>query len=356
MLCMARPELLDERPGWAGGKRNATSVMLEPLDSSESTELISNLLSQATLPPRLGARIAGAAEGNPLFAEELLGELIDDGLLREDEGRWAAVDQLIDLPVPPTIHALLAARLERLPDDERALLARASVEGTVFHDVAVSELAPPAIAATVDRSLTSLVRRDVIRPDRSSFPEHDAFRFRHALLRDAAYRSVSKEARVDLHVRFATWLERTAGLRLREFEEIVGYHLERAHQLLAELGPLDGEAAALAARGAERLESAGRRALARSDRAGAISLLERAAALIQDDSARCARVLPDLGAALIEAGRLTDAERVLAARPTRPRPRATRAPPRTCWSRSSSCACSAAPPEALRRRWPWWSA
>ena len=312
MLCMARPELLDGRPGWAGGKRNATSVMLEPLDSSESTELIGNLLSQATLPPRLGARIAGAAEGNPLFAEELLGELIDDGLLREDEGRWAAVDQLIDLPVPPTIHALLAARLERLPDDERALLARASIEGTVFHDVAVSELAPPAIAATVDRSLTSLVRRDVIRPDRSSFPEHDAFRFRHALLRDAAYRSVSKEARVDLHVRFATWLERTAGLRLREFEEIVGYHLERAHQLLAELGPLDGEAAALAARGAERLESAGRRALARSDRAGGVSLLERAAALIQDDSARCARVLPDLGAALIEAGRLTDAERVLA--------------------------------------------
>ena len=154
MLCMARPELLDERPGWAGGKRNATSVMLEPLDPSESTELIGNLLSQATLPPRLGARIAGAAEGNPLFAEELLGELIDDGLLREDDGRWAAVDQLIDLPVPPTIHALLAARLERLPDDERALLARASIEGTVFHDVAVSELAPQAIAATVDRSLT----------------------------------------------------------------------------------------------------------------------------------------------------------------------------------------------------------
>jgi predicted ATPase len=307
---MARPELLDARPGWSGGKLNATSILLEPLPAAESSELIANLLSRAAVPVALGTRIADATEGNPLFAEELLAELIDDGLLRPDENRWVAAEQLVDLPIPPTIHALLAARLERLPDDERALLARASVEGAVFHSGAVDALAPAAIAPEVDRSLTSLVRRDVIRPDRSSFPEQDAFRFRHALIRDAAYRSVAKETRAYLHVRFADWLEQTAGSRLREFEEILGYHLERAHQLWADLGLAGTEEPAVAARAAEHLESAGRRALARGDRTGTVNLLERAAGL-HVDAARLAKLLPDLGAALIEAGRLADAERVL---------------------------------------------
>jgi predicted ATPase/class 3 adenylate cyclase/DNA-binding winged helix-turn-helix (wHTH) protein len=311
LLCMARPELLDARPGWSGGKLNATSILLEPLATGESSQLIANLLSRAAVPPALGTRIADATEGNPLFAEELLGELIDDGLLRPEENRWVAAEQLVDLPVPPTIHALLAARLERLPDDERALLARASVEGAVFHSGAVDALAPAALAPGVDRSLTSLVRRDVIRPDRSSFPEQDAFRFRHALIRDAAYRSVAKETRAQLHVRFADWVEQTAGSRLGAFEEIVGYHLERAHQLWADLGLAGAEEPAVAARAAEHLESAGRRALARGDRAGAVNLLERAAGL-HVDGERLAGLLPDLGAALIEAGRLADAERVLA--------------------------------------------
>jgi predicted ATPase len=311
LLCMARPELLDVRPGWSGGKLNATSILLEPLPAAESSELIANLLSRAAVPRALETRIADATEGNPLFAEELLAELIDDGLLRPAENRWVAAEQLVDLPVPPTIHALLAARLERLPDDERALLARASVEGAVFHSGAVDALAPAAIAPEVDRSLTSLVRRDVIRPDRSSFPEHDAFRFRHALIRDAAYRSVAKETRAQLHVSFADWLEQTAGSRLREFEEILGYHLERAHQLWADLGLAVAEEPAVAARAAEHLESAGRRALARGDRTGTVNLLERAAGL-HVDTARLANLLPDLGAALIEAGRLADAERVLA--------------------------------------------
>lgn len=238
--------------------------------------------------------------------------LIDDRLLQKDDGDWTLVEAPGELPVPPTIHALLAARLERLPEEERALLARISVEGTVFHREAVRELAPPSLVPVVDRSLTALVRKDVIRPDRSSFPDDDAFRFRHMLIRDAAYRSLPKEARADLHERFAAWLERVGGPRLHEFEEILGYHLEQAYNCLAELGPLDADAEALADRGSERLESAGRRALGRSDRSAAVTLLERAAALVTDDDARRAALLPDLGAALIEAGRLAEADEVLA--------------------------------------------
>jgi class 3 adenylate cyclase/tetratricopeptide (TPR) repeat protein len=312
MLCMARPELLDARPGWGGGKLNATSILLEPLSEDETRELIGNLLSRATLPHGVATRIAEVTEGNPLFAEELLAMLIDEGLLHREDGHWAVADDLADLPVPPSIHALLAARLEALPDDERALLAHASVEGTVFHRGALEELAPASLEASIERSLTSLVRRDMIRPDRAGLGEDEAFRFRHMLIRDAAYRSLSKEMRAELHERFAAWIVRTAGSRLGEFEEIVGYHLERAYRLLGELGTLDTDAEELAVRGAERLESAGRKALARSDYPGAVSLLERAAALFPDDHPRRVRLLPDLGAALIEAGRLSDADEVLA--------------------------------------------
>jgi predicted ATPase/class 3 adenylate cyclase/DNA-binding winged helix-turn-helix (wHTH) protein len=312
LLCMARPELLDTRPGWGGGKLNATSILLEPLSEDETRELIANLLSRATLPHGATGRIAEATEGNPLFAEELLAMLIDEGLLRREDGHWTAGDELADLPVPPTIHALLAARLEALPDDERALLAHVSVEGTLFHREALDELAPASLEGSVERSLTSLVRRDVIRPERPGLGEDEAFRFRHMLIRDAAYRSLSKEMRAVLHERFAAWLVRTAGPRLGEFEEIVGYHLEQAYRLLGELGTLDADAEELAVRGAQRLESAGRKALARSDNPGAVSLLERAAALLPDDHVRRRRLLPDLGAALIEAGRLADADQVLA--------------------------------------------
>jgi predicted ATPase/class 3 adenylate cyclase/DNA-binding winged helix-turn-helix (wHTH) protein len=310
LLCVARPELFDEREGWGGGKLNSTSIMLGPLSEDATENLIANLLSEATVPPAVAARIAAASEGNPLFAEELLAKLIEDGLLRRADGRWAVADELAELPVPPTIHALLAARIEALPDDERALLAHASVEGTVFHRGALDALALGSLGA-VDRGVTALVRRDLILPDRSSFVEDDAFRFRHMLIRDAAYRSLPKETRAELHQRFAGWLERTAGARLGAFEEILGYHLESAHRLLEELAP-GGTAGELAERAAGHLEAAGRRALTRSDQPAAARLLERAAALLPEDHPGRARLVSDLGAALVEAGRLADAQAALA--------------------------------------------
>jgi class 3 adenylate cyclase/DNA-binding SARP family transcriptional activator len=311
ILCMARPELLDERPGWGGGKLNATSILLKPLGENDTQELIANLLSRGTLPADTAARIAAATEGIPLFAEELIAMLIDDGLLRRENGHWAVSDELTELPVPPTIHALLAARLEGLPDHEQALLAHASVEGTQFHRGALDELTPEFLAPDVERSLAALVRRDLIRPDRSTFVDDDAFRFRHVLIRDAAYRSLPKEGRAELHQRFTEWLERTAGSRLGAFDEIAGYHLEQAYRLVEELGT-NGEGEALAARAATHLEAAGLTALARSDHTGAVGLLERSAALFADDAASRARLLPEFGVALIEAGRLADAEQALA--------------------------------------------
>src|SRR4029453_6544866 len=192
-----------------------------------------------------------------------------------------------------------AARVEGLPADQWAIVTAASVEGTVFHRGAVSDLTPDSFEPTLELNLMDLVRRDVIRPDFADFPGDEAYRFRHALIRDAAYRSLSKGTSADLHERFASWLERTAGERLREFEEIVGYHLEQAYRCSAAIRSLDTPTATLATRSAERLESAGRRALARSDLPAAIGLLERAADLLSVEAPRRAAVLPELGAALI---------------------------------------------------------
>jgi predicted ATPase/class 3 adenylate cyclase len=312
LLCLARPDLLDARPGWGGGKLNATSILLEPLGEDDTRELIGNLLSRATLPPETAARIAAATEGNPLFAEELLAMLIDDGLLSRADGHWTVADELADMPVPPTIHALLAARIEALPDRERALLAHASVEGTVFHRGALDALMPGTAAPAVERDLSALVRRDLISPEQSSFVVDEAFRFRHILIRDAAYRSLPKERRAGLHQRFAGWVEQAAGQRLAAFEEIIGYHLEQAYVLVVQLGTLDADAERLAERAAKHLEAAGRRALARSDHTGAVGLLERSVALLGDHDERRIGVLPDLATALIEAGRLAAADDVLA--------------------------------------------
>jgi predicted ATPase/class 3 adenylate cyclase len=311
LLCLARPELLDTRPGWGGGKLNATSILLEPLGGDDTRELIENLLSSASLPAETASRIAAATEGNPLFAEELLAMLIDDGLLRRDDGHWTVADELAELPVPPTIHALLAARIEALPERERTLLAHAAVEGTVFHRGALDALMPGAVAPAIEHDLAALVRRDLIGPEQSGFVVDEAFRFRHILIRDAAYRSLPKERRAELHQRFAGWVEEAAGPRLGAFEEILGYHLEQAFVLLVQLGAEETDVEALAKRAAKHLEAAGRRALARSDHTGAVSLLERAAAAYPAGHARRTTLLPDLGAALIEAGRLSDADRVL---------------------------------------------
>ena len=306
-VCPARPELLDDRPTWGGGKLNATTILLEPLTEGSALALIDALVPGGALPPAVRARIADAAEGNPLYVEEFLGTLIDDGALVPGDGGWTATRDLESIAVPPTIAALLAARLDRLAPDERTVAERASVMGRVFEQAAVLAVSPADGRPAVPRSLLGLVRKELIRPDRSGLAGGDAFRFRHLLIRDAAYERLPKAERAELHERFGGWLELAAGDRRSEVEEMVGYHLEQAFRYREELGPPDERARGLAGRAAQRLIGAGGRAFDRSDIAAAVNLYGRAAALLDaDDPARLA-ILPDLGAALDSAGRADDA-------------------------------------------------
>ncbi|HUF58251.1 MAG TPA: adenylate/guanylate cyclase domain-containing protein [Actinomycetota bacterium] len=275
LLCIARPELLEVRPGWGGGKMNATSILLEPLPVNEASTLVDNLLGRADIPQAARQRILEAAEGNPLFVEEMLAMLIDDGLLRLEDGAWRAVEDLADVTVPPTIHLLLAARLDRLDAEERGVIERGAVEGKVFHSGAVATLSPQTARPQVRSRLLALARKELIRPDRPEFAGEDAFRFRHLLIRDAAYQAMPKEQRAELHERYAGWLAEAARDRMVEYEEILAHHLEQAYRYRVELGAPDDLARGLAARAAEHLYAAAVRADERGDLATARSLLDR---------------------------------------------------------------------------------
>ena len=259
LLCMARPELLDRRPGWAGGKVNATSVLLEPLAAEETEQLIE---SSRPRPRRRPARAdPRRGRGEPA--------------LRRGDGRVRrASREAATITVPPTIQALLAARLDQLDAPERDVLERGSIEGRVFHRGAVQALAPEE--SQVMARLTSLVRKELVRPDKSELPGEDAFRFRHLLVRDAAYDALPKATRAELHERFAGWLAEN-GRDLVELDEILGYHLEQACRYRAELG-----VAADASVAREAAAAAGERrppGMVRQDSPAAVNLLQRAAAL-----------------------------------------------------------------------------
>jgi class 3 adenylate cyclase/tetratricopeptide (TPR) repeat protein len=293
LLCMARPELFDRRPAWAGGKLNATTVLLEPLAAPETDRLIDNLAG-ARIDTELRARISEAAEGNPLFVEEMI------ALVGESPPG--------EVVVPPTIQALLAARLDQLDPAERGVLECGSVEGRTFHQGAVHALAPNEQQLTA--RLTALVRKDLVRPDRTQIAGEDAFRFRHVLIRDAAYDALPKAIRAKLHESFAGWLEEH-GRELVELDEILGYHLEQTHRYRGELGPLTDEAGAVGARAATHLALAGGKAHARGDAAAAVNLFTRAAAATPTGARSRLELLTELGQALSEAGDITSAEAAL---------------------------------------------
>jgi class 3 adenylate cyclase/tetratricopeptide (TPR) repeat protein len=295
LLCIARPELLDVRPAWAGGLLNATTVLLEPLASDEADELIGRLLGDDELDATVRTRIREAAAGNPLFLEEMLAMLQENGADGE-------------VVVPPTIQALLAARLDQLGAAERGVLECGSVEGEVFHRGAVQALAPGE--AEIDSRLTALVRKELVRPDRPALPGEEAYRFRHLLIRDAAYDALPKSTRATLHESFARWLDEQAG-SLVELDEIVGYHFEQAYRYRTELGPVDDAARTLAEQAGERLARGGRTALARSDVQAAETLLRRSARLLSDEDPRRPALLLELAEALFFAGRLTDSRFVV---------------------------------------------
>jgi class 3 adenylate cyclase/tetratricopeptide (TPR) repeat protein len=286
LVCLARPELNDIRPAWLNEQANSRVLSLEPLAPTDVDELIASVLGSTGLDASLRRRIVDACGGNPLFVEELVRTLLEDGRLREEDGRWVA-DDLGELATPSTIGPLIASRLDRLEADERLVLQCGSVVGKEFWWSSVVELAPDELKPRVGPVLQGLVRKRLIEPARlAGFTGDDAFRFGHILVRDAAYASLGKELRAALHERFADWLAERTHERAVEYEEVVGYHLEQASLTLAALAPQDDAARALAARAGSVLASAGVRAFTREDMPAARALLGRAVALLPDGVSR----------------------------------------------------------------------
>ena len=311
LVCLARPDLMDVRPTWGAGAATSRWLSLSPLNEMETDRLIGSLLSGARIADEVKQRIAESAGGNPLFLLEMFRMLEDDGLLRRRDGGWAVVGDVSAVTVPASIQALLGARLDRLSKEERAVIRSASVVGKVFWWGAVAELSSEGIRPTVGTHLQALVRKDLIRPDHSTFAGEDAFRFDHIMVQEAAYRGMPKEVRAELHERFAGWVQRSAGERAVEYEEVVGYHLEQAYLYRTELGAGEEELRVLGMRSARPLTAAGHRALERRDISAAADLLGRAADLVPRDDHERRSILLALGETLLEAGDFGRAEKSL---------------------------------------------
>jgi len=311
LLCLARGDLLDIRGAWMAGNANGSQLILRPLTTAQTRGLIRSLLDGTSPPDAALAQLVDVSEGNPLFAEEMLRILVDDGRLRREGGRWELTGTAASMSVPPTIYALLAARLDRLDPQERAVIERASIIGRQFWWGAISELLPADERGALGGRLQSLIRKEFIRPGRSDVVDEDTFQFAHILIRDAAYEGIPKLIRADLHERFAEWVAVKFRDRLGDSEETVGYHLEQAYRALADLGPAKERTRSLAKRAAARLVRAGERAFGRGDMPAAASLLARAAALLPITNVERLGLLPMLGKALREIGQLAEADAVL---------------------------------------------
>ena len=300
LLCATRPDLFEQRAGWA--ERSALTVELEPLSNEESALVVEHLLGAAPIADGVKSRIIEAADGNPLFVEQVLSMLIDDGLLRKEQGEWVSAGDLSELAIPGTIQALLAARLDLLSGEERAVIEPAAVIGLAFAQRAVEELVPDPVRASVGTHLGTMTDKQLVRPEPAEVEvDH---RFHHILVRDAAYQGVLKRARATLHERFADWAEAVNRDRDRqtEFDEILGYHLEQAYHYFSELGPVDDHGTELGRRGAGKLAPAGRRAFARGDMAAAANLLRRARELLPERDQVRLDLLPDLAEVMTEIG------------------------------------------------------
>jgi predicted ATPase/class 3 adenylate cyclase len=314
LVCSSRPELLETHADWAEETDRIHSVTLVPLSEDESARVVENLLGTDAFDERIRTRIIESAEGNPLFVEQMLSMLIDDGILsRNDEGGWSVTSDIASVMVPPSISALLTARLDRLGVTERTVAERAAVIGVSFFRGAVEDLAPDEIKPTIDDALVTLVRKELIQERHTEFAGQPTYGFLHGMIREAAYHGLLKRTRAELHERFVDWLERVVPDRVLEFEEIRGYHLEQAYVILAQLAPVDDHVRGLGMRGAEYLSSAGHRALARGDMPAASTLLRRAAALLPTTDERHPRLLLDAGEASMEAGDLATAETLITA-------------------------------------------
>ena len=335
LLCATRHELLDERPDWCEARPNARRIELAELTAADSAAVVKNLVGDAELPETLEARITSVAGGNPLYVEQILSMLIDEGVLRTEGDHLVFAGAPASLAIPDNISALLASRLDLLGDQQLGVLTRASVIGMEFGTSDLVALAPPGEEPTVIPSaLGTLENKRFVRQRRSSADRNQgrlvedavtpaqsgeagtrlqeaSHEFAHVLVRNVAYERLLKRNRAGLHERFADWLTERSGTRLAEFEEIIGYHLEQSFRSLAELGPLTEPAMAVGKRASGHLAAAGFRARGRADMPAAANLLQRASAILDDEDPVRPRLLLGAGEALTEAGELEAADRAL---------------------------------------------
>lgn len=286
VVVAARPELLEQRPDWAGGAANAVTISLEPLTDDEGSQLVRHVAAGAALDDAAAARLAGAGGGNPLFLEEYVAMLVDDGAIVARDGRWLVpLDVTQEATTPPTLSGLLTTRLHRLPQPERDMLVSASVIGKAFR---ADELEALIEGADLAGTLGRLLEDDLLVSPGRTGNDEGSFEFRHQLLRDAAYASLPKSRRAELHERFADHLEVAFPERPDEMDELAGFHLAQAHDYRSALGANDDTTLALADRASQRLSAAGGRAVERGDPRAATRSLQRAASLARQPGARAA--------------------------------------------------------------------
>ena len=312
LICTARPEFFETNADWLSDRDRVQRLPLEPLPDTDGDALVRAILGNGPLLDDVVRQIVAAAGGNPLFIEQMVAMLIDDGFLRRDaQGRWSPAGRKDAMSVPSSVAALLAARLERLPAAERSVLQRASAMGQVFYEAAIAETAPDGLRPHVAPSIAGLVAKGLAQPESSYLAGQSAYRFHHALIRDVAYHELLKRTRAELHESFAGWLETAAGTRVQEYEEIVGYHLEQAYRARCELGPADERVRGIGREAGLRLSRCGTRALSRADMPAAASLLGRATGLLDRDADERRVLLVDHAEALWHLGDFATAHAVL---------------------------------------------
>ena len=306
IVCQARPELLEQRPGWGGGALNAITFLLEPLTGGHTAALLEGLLGPG-VPGRVVAAVEGWAGGNPLFVEEVAAHLVETGVLRRDHDGWVVAGDLKRVSVPPTVTALLVARLDRIPRPERALLERVSVIGLEVTTADAAALSDDDVE--VPALLASLSRRDLLR--RAHTLRADTWAFRHVLLRDAAYEALPKSVRAVLHERVADLLVESATEAGGEIDAFVGHHLEQAYLFRRDLSPKSDTVAGLARRAAVALAAAGGHARDTDDLPAAGELLGRAVALTPQGGVARRDLLWRLAQLQQDQGHVTEAEQSL---------------------------------------------
>jgi predicted ATPase len=303
VVSTARPELYERRPGWGGGKRNSTTAALPPLTIEETAQLIGALLSQAVLPVETQAVLLERAGGNPLYAEEFVRMLGDRGIL-ERRGRVFEIAPGAKIPLPETIQALIAARLDTLTPERKSLLQAAAVVGKVFWAGAVASVSGVP-EDTVSKALHGLVSKELVRHVRtSSVRGEDEYSFWHALVRDVAYHQIPRAGRAAKHRAAAVWIERIAGERVSDLAELLAHHYAQALELARAAG---ADARELEEKTTRFLVLAGERAL-QLDVGKAESYYRRALELLPRGHPERARVLAKAAEAAWLAGHYSEAE------------------------------------------------